>query len=57
MTARRAEVLGELEREVGVMVRRIRRVIADRARAGPDHRGRCRNGEEHDFPQRHGSDA
>ena len=33
MTARRAEVLGELEREVGVMVRRIRRVIADRARA------------------------
>ena len=33
MTVRRAEVLGELESEVGVMLRRIRRVIADRARA------------------------
>jgi DNA-binding MarR family transcriptional regulator len=33
MTARRGELLGELEREVGVMVRRIRRVIAERARA------------------------
>ena len=33
MTARRAEILGDLEREVGVMVRRIRRVIADRARS------------------------
>ena len=33
MTAGRAEVLGELESEVGVMLRRIRRVIADRARA------------------------
>jgi DNA-binding MarR family transcriptional regulator len=33
MTTRRAESLGELEREIGVMVRRIRRVIALRARA------------------------
>lgn len=33
MSARRAETLGELEREIGVMVRRIRRVIALRARA------------------------
>ena len=33
MTTRRAELLGDLEHEVGVMVRRIRRVIADRARA------------------------
>ena len=33
MSARRAELLGDLEHEVGVMVRRIRRVIADRARA------------------------
>lgn len=29
----RAELLGELEREVGVMVRRIRRVIGERARS------------------------
>jgi DNA-binding MarR family transcriptional regulator len=29
----RGELLGDLEHEVGVMVRRIRRVIADRARA------------------------
>jgi len=33
MTTRRAETLGDLEREIGVMVRRIRRVIALRARA------------------------
>jgi DNA-binding MarR family transcriptional regulator len=33
MTSRRAETLGDLEREVGVMVRRIRRVIGLRARA------------------------
>ena len=33
MTRRRAEILGDLEHEVAVMVRRIRRVIADRARA------------------------
>ena len=33
MTRQRAEILGDLEHEVGVMVRRIRRVIADRARA------------------------
>ena len=33
MTARRAETLGSLEREIGVMVRRIRRVIGLRARA------------------------
>ena len=33
MTRQRAEILGDLEQEVGVMVRRIRRVIADRARA------------------------
>ena len=33
MTARRAELLGDLEHEVGVMVRRIRRVIGERARA------------------------
>jgi DNA-binding MarR family transcriptional regulator len=33
MTARRAEALGDLEREIGVMVRRIRRVIGLRARA------------------------
>jgi DNA-binding MarR family transcriptional regulator len=33
MTTRRAELLGDLEHEVGVMVRRIKRVIADRARA------------------------
>ncbi len=33
MTTRRAELLGDLEHEVSVMVRRIRRVIADRARA------------------------
>jgi len=29
----RSELLGELEREVGVMVRRIRRVLAERARS------------------------
>ena len=29
----RVELLGELEREVGVMVRRIRRVLAERARS------------------------
>lgn len=33
MTQQRAAILGDLEHEVGVMVRRIRRVIADRARA------------------------
>src|SRR5215207_11263187 len=33
MTRQRAAILGDLEREVAVMVRRIRRVIADRARA------------------------
>jgi len=33
VTTKRAEVLGDLEREVGVMVRRIRRVIGLRARA------------------------
>ncbi len=33
MSPRRAEVLGNLEHEVSVMVRRIRRVIHDRARA------------------------
>ena len=33
MTARRADTLGDLEREIGVMVRRIRRVIALRAHA------------------------
>src|ERR1044072_3637899 len=33
MTARRAETRGNLEREMGVMVRRIRRVIGLRARA------------------------
>jgi DNA-binding MarR family transcriptional regulator len=33
MTSRRAETIGDLEREIGVMVRRIRRVIALRARA------------------------
>ena len=33
MSPRRAEILGDLEQEVGAMVRRIRRVIAARARA------------------------
>ncbi len=33
MTRERSAVLGDLEHEVAVMVRRIRRVIADRARA------------------------
>lgn len=33
MTTRRADALGDLEHEVGVMVRRIRRVIGLRARA------------------------
>jgi DNA-binding MarR family transcriptional regulator len=33
MTTARAETLGQLEHEVGVMVRRIRRVIGERARA------------------------
>ena len=33
MTARRAEILGDLEHEVTVMVRRIRRLIIERARA------------------------
>ena len=33
MTQRRADTLGDLEREIGVMVRRIRRVIGQRARA------------------------
>jgi DNA-binding MarR family transcriptional regulator len=33
MTRQRAAILGDLEQEVGVMVRRIRRVIADRARS------------------------
>ena len=33
MTRERAVILGDLEHEVAVMVRRIRRVIADRARA------------------------
>ena len=33
MTRQRAAILGDLEREVAVMVRRIRRVIADRARS------------------------
>jgi len=32
-TAPRPEVLGDLEREVGVMIRRIKRVIGERARA------------------------
>jgi DNA-binding MarR family transcriptional regulator len=33
MSPRRAEILGDLEQEVGVMIRRIRRVIAARAQA------------------------
>ncbi len=33
MTRERAEILGDLEQEVGAMVRRIKRVIAARARA------------------------
>jgi DNA-binding MarR family transcriptional regulator len=33
MTARRADILGDLEHEVTVMVRRIRRLIIERARA------------------------
>jgi DNA-binding MarR family transcriptional regulator len=33
MSPRRAEILGDLEQEVGAMVRRIKRVIAARARA------------------------
>ncbi|MBF4766589.1 MarR family transcriptional regulator [Nocardioides agariphilus] len=33
MTARRADTLGDLEHEVGVLIRRVRRVIGLRARA------------------------